>query len=355
MLCRPALAHIVRAAAFGVALLLSLVSSLYQPLFAQSAGAQIQALSYKAIVFIAVRTQTPQGVSCRSGTGFVISSDGYVITAWHLLTDKSGAFLVNPVIRGNISDPFDCKDPVGDIRPLELVSANRDQDVALLKIRSDKGPYDYVTVCRETIVNGGSTLWAIGFPLGQPLSPIQTTLGNRNGPRGFWQITNAIDAGMSGGPVFNETGRLAGIVWGDVDEARSLGFVVPVQHVMDLFMAAGVRTDYCKTTTGLDVAQGCVPVFVDYPIDIMKDDHATTSAEAKPYQIQFHARVGHKIKTFEWRPLSSNNASEVDISLADDHERLSVGFRVTSGPFFDRWRGWVSGRISTIQLPEACF
>ncbi|WFU41816.1 serine protease [Bradyrhizobium sp. CB82] len=323
---------------------------------AESPGEAISKIYAKSMVFLVVKGRTPnEVVDCKSGSGFMISSDGYALTSWHLLTDKNGVQLESLSIRGAIASPYDCKDPVGDIQSFELVYANRDQDTALLKATRDKGPYDFVSVCRDTSIGTGAKLWALGFALGQNLQPRELTLGTRFGPRGFWEVGDAIDPGYSGSPVFNETGRLVAIIYGDLAEARAKGYAVPIQHVTDLFSAANARTDYCRTTSGNEAPLSCMPVSHDYPVSIEKDDHPTVASEAKRFDFEFAAMDGYRIKSYEWHSLSSNNASEVYLYLTDDGRRIVGTTRLTSGPFFDRWRGWLNGHISTVQLPKDCF
>src|SRR5712692_3452829 len=119
---------------------------------------------------------------------------------------------------------------------------------------------------------GGST---------SPRAATRSTFGTRFGPRGFWEVGDPIDPGYSGSPVFNETGRLVGIIFGDLAEAKAKGYVVPIQHVTELFSAANARTDYCRTTSGDEPPLACVPNFVDYPVSLEKDNHSGVSSEAK--------------------------------------------------------------------------
>lgn len=323
---------------------------------AQSVGESINKAYAKSTVFLVVKGKTAsESVDCKSGTGFLISSDGYALTSWHLLTDKSGTQFEDLSIRGSVGYPYDCKDPVGDIQSFDLVSADRDQDTVLLKVTRDKGPYDFVSVCRDTSIGTGAKLWALGFALGQNLQPRELTLGTRFGPRGFWELGEAIDPGYSGSPVFNQTGRLVAIVFGDLAEAKAKGYAIPIQHVSSLFAAANARTDYCRTTSGIEAPMNCKAEFVDYPVKLDKDDHNAVGADAKTFPFSFAAKDGYRIKTYQWYPLSSNNASEVTYYLTDDRQRLVGSTRLTSGPFFDRWRGWVEGRFSTVQLPSDCF
>jgi hypothetical protein len=264
---------------------------------------------------------------------------------------------VNPVIRGKISNAFDCQDPVGDIKELEFVRADRDQDVALLKIKGEGGPYEFVRACRETVINAGTNLYILGFPLGQPLQSTRAGLGNSNAVRGFWQVDAPINPGNSGGPVFNENGRLVGVVHGEIEGAQALSYVVPINHVYDLLNSAGVPTDYCRTTVGATAIDGgmCEPILQDYPVEFIKNDHETASSDSRKFTKDYPAKDGYKIKTFEWRALSSNNTSDVDIFVSDDRQRIFATARLTSGPFYDRWRGWLTGRLSTVQLPKDCF
>ncbi len=144
------------------------------------------------------RNQTP--VEGTSGTGFVISSSGLVITAHHVV---DGADDIR-VYKGSKS--YDA----------ELVTANKTLDLALLRIDAALNP---VRMAPSQSVRLAQSVFTIGFPNTdvQGLSPkvtrgdISSLSGLRDSPR-HWQISAPVQPGNSGGPLFDTSGGVIGMV-----------------------------------------------------------------------------------------------------------------------------------------------
>ena len=92
--------------------------------------------------------QTTQTAS--SGSGFIITEDGYVVTNYHVI---SGASSVQVTL-------YD-----GDTYDATVIGGDSDYDVAVLKIDAKDLPA--VTLGSSTDVNVGDTVLAIGNPLGE--------------------------------------------------------------------------------------------------------------------------------------------------------------------------------------------
>ncbi len=132
------------------------------------------------------------------GTGFIISSDGYVITNAHVL---AGAKFANAIT----SDK--------ETKSMVLVGYNIDLDLALLKIQGD---YSYLEFEDSGNTEIGEKVIAIGNPLGLSFSVsegiISATdrLGANNIPA-YIQTDAALNPGNSGGPLINTDGKVVGI------------------------------------------------------------------------------------------------------------------------------------------------
>ena len=140
-----------------------------------------------------------------SGSGFIISADGYVITNAHV---------VNNVFNGNgiIHVIFEN----GEKYEVDLVNYDEDSDIALLKIKENQIQFPFL-VWGSTPEVGEKTI-AIGSPMNLSFS---ATFGNvsaldrfiPNAPAfvSFIQTDAAVNPGNSGGPLFNEQGEVIGI------------------------------------------------------------------------------------------------------------------------------------------------
>ena len=92
--------------------------------------------------------------SASSGSGFVITQDGYIVTNQHVV---SGASSVNVTLYN------------GDTYPATVVGGDSDYDVAVLKIEATG--LQAVTLGKSADVNVGDTVMAIGNPLGELREP----------------------------------------------------------------------------------------------------------------------------------------------------------------------------------------
>lgn len=159
-----------------------------------------------------------------SGSGVIISQDGYILTNNH-------------VIEGHRSLSVIFYD--GSRRDARLVGADPLMDLAVLKV---DGPVPGVAVFGDSdALQPGETVIAIGSPLGDfrntvtvgVVSALNRSLG-ANAPEGLIQTDAAINSGNSGGPLINLRGEVVGIntlvVRGSglgAAPVEGLGFAVP--------------------------------------------------------------------------------------------------------------------------------
>ena len=141
----------------------------------------------------------------KSGSGFIISTDGYVITNAHVVSNAFNGNAIIHIIFEN-SEKYE----------VDLVNYDEDSDIALLKIKENQIQFPFL-VWGPTPEVGEKTI-AIGSPLNLSFS---ATFGNvsaldrfiPNAPAfvSFIQTDAAVNPGNSGGPLFNENGEVIGI------------------------------------------------------------------------------------------------------------------------------------------------
>jgi putative serine protease PepD len=167
-----------------------------------------------------------------TGTGFVVSSDGYIVTNNHVVGDAGNG--------GKIDVTF----VDGSTATGKLVGANPGYDIAVVKVdRSDLTP---LTIGSSDAVNVGDVAIAIGSPLGLQgtvTSGIISALDRpvTAGGRGDLAYINAIQTdaainpGNSGGPLVNALGEVIGVNsaiatlgMGDASGSIGLGFSIPI-------------------------------------------------------------------------------------------------------------------------------
>ena len=145
----------------------------------------------------------------QTGTGFVISSNGHVVTNQHVI-DGCGE------ITGNLSGEAPLK--------LRLVSSDETNDLALLQAPS---PFKDVAAIRANSVETGEGVIAIGYPYrGLLTSDFTVTTGIVSSLSGIFndtrhlQISAAVQPGNSGGPLLDFTGAVVGVVAAKLDAIK---------------------------------------------------------------------------------------------------------------------------------------
>ncbi len=169
--------------------------------------------------------QAPQG-GVAQGSGFVISSDGYVVTNNHVVDNAAEVSL-----RFQNGDEFDAT----------VIGTDPKTDIALLKIKANKS-FPFVELAKNE-VKVGDWVMAVGNPFGlggTVTSGIVSARGRDigNGPYDdFIQIDASINHGNSGGPAFNLSGEVIGVntaIFSPSGGSVGIGFAIPASIVSDV-------------------------------------------------------------------------------------------------------------------------
>lgn len=134
------------------------------------------------------------------GSGFVISSDGYIVTNNHVI---DGA------------DEIEIEFYSEKKLPAKVVGTDPQTDIALLKVESDEA-IPFVKFGDSDTARVGDWVLALGNPLGQGFSASSGIVSARNRELSgtyddYLQTDAAINRGNSGGPLFNMQGEVVGV------------------------------------------------------------------------------------------------------------------------------------------------
>lgn len=134
------------------------------------------------------------------GSGFVISSDGFIVTNNHVI---DGA------------DQIEIEFYSGERLPATVVGTDPSTDIALLKVESDEA-IPFVKFGDSDTARVGDWVLALGNPLGQGFSASTGIVSARNRELSgsyddYLQTDAAINRGNSGGPLFNLKGEVIGV------------------------------------------------------------------------------------------------------------------------------------------------
>ena len=176
--------------------------------------------------------QTRQGTS--TGSGFILTDDGYVVTNYHVI---EGAVSVTVVMDDD--QEYEA----------EVIGYDSLNDVAVLKIEAKDLPA--VKLGSSDQLNIGDMVVAIGNPLGSLTATLtvgyvsgkdrQVSTDGSSGVINMIQTDAAINSGNSGGPLFNMYGEVVGITSAKYSGTTSSGasiegisFAIPIDDVMSI-------------------------------------------------------------------------------------------------------------------------
>ncbi len=150
-----------------------------------------------------------------SGSGSIISESGLVVTNYHVIEDRSDILVYLPQINREFNADLILKDKNNDLAILKL------QEFKFSEIFSNPIPFIVSTSSSSRL---GEDVFTLGFPLGEILGKtskfssgkINSLFGIQDDPR-VYQISNPIQPGNSGGPLFNSKGEFIGIVFSSLN------------------------------------------------------------------------------------------------------------------------------------------
>jgi S1-C subfamily serine protease len=173
---------------------------------------------------VAISASSSQGEA--AGSGFVVTSDGYVVTNAHVVSGADSAQVV-------FTD--------GNEFSADVVGTDTAADIAVLKIEGENLPTAQLGNSDDVIV--GDAVVAVGNALALDGGPSVTTgivsgldrdLSAQGGGTlvDVLQTDAAISPGNSGGPLVDAQGRVIGIntAIADPTTAENIGFVIPISH-----------------------------------------------------------------------------------------------------------------------------
>ena len=161
-----------------------------------------------------------------SGSGFIATSDGYIITNYHVV---EYAYEGGSPVTVMLHD--------GTEYEASIVGVEDGNDIAVLKI--DASDLNAVTVGDSSELRVGDAVYPVGNPLGElefsmssgHVSALDRVITTSEGGDSInmFQMDAAVNSGNSGGPVYNDQGQVVGIVTAKYSSTgvEGLGFAIP--------------------------------------------------------------------------------------------------------------------------------
>lgn len=206
-------------------------------------SACIFAANQAAVVNIQYSYSTSDGNGTETGTGFIISPSGHVLTNAHVVTPRDPDVQVHSA--KIIARPGSLFNP--EVEATVLVR-DRLTDLALLKLPQRDGDLEWPTVDigRPGSKPVGSWLMALGFA-SSDLAIIPPGIKTAHNTivdgelRTWWQTSLSLNSGNSGSPVFDALGTIVGVAVAIRREAQLITYVIPISQAQHLLDAAGVQ------------------------------------------------------------------------------------------------------------------
>ena len=171
--------------------------------------------------------RSPERRTPSSGSGFILSTDGYIMTNHHVVNGASKILILT-----NDKSSYEA----------ELIGSDKRSDLALLKIDADNLPT--VKIASGDNVKLGEWVLAIGSPFGFNqtvtagiVSGKQRKLAGDNYVP-YIQTDVAINPGNSGGPLFNLSGEVIGVnaqIYSRTGGFMGVSFAIPSDTVNDVY------------------------------------------------------------------------------------------------------------------------
>jgi serine protease Do len=172
-----------------------------------------------------------------AGSGFIVSSDGYIVTNKHVVTDTAATYTVLLANGTQKNATVVWRDPVNDL--------------AVVKITGSSFPT--VSLGNSNSLQLGQSVFAVGNALGEYNNSVSVGIIsglNRsiqaqtdNGTEtlsGVIQTDAAINPGNSGGPLVDLNGQVVGVNVAMVQGSQSIGFSIPVSVVNSALAKLGI-------------------------------------------------------------------------------------------------------------------
>ncbi len=178
---------------------------------------ELAASATPAVVLIDVST----AAETRQGSGFLVDSNGTILTNYHVIRDARSA-------RVKLSS--------GDVyEEVEILAGDPRRDIAVLQVAGFDLPY--LSLGNSDSVRVGAPVVLIGSPLGLE-NTVSTGVvsGRRQEPEGYQliQISAPASRGSSGGAVIGQRGQVLGIAASQIGTGQNLNFAVPINYARGL-------------------------------------------------------------------------------------------------------------------------
>ena len=170
-----------------------------------------------------------------SGSGFVVSSDGWAVTNAHVVTGESGEHckMVKISVGGKNTEA-------------DVVRLGDGIDLAVIKLKNVYG-MDAARLADFESVRNGEQVFVIGNSLGFGSCITSGIVSDKRrdvGGKMLLMTDCAVNEGNSGGPVFNIEGEVIAVIVSGISGAEGMNFAIPIDDVISFIGSCDQRIIY---------------------------------------------------------------------------------------------------------------
>jgi len=204
--------------------------------------------SSDAVVLIVISNSAGQDTAL--GSGFLVSSDGEIITNYHVIREAHSAIV-------KLSN--------GAFFPVSgVLASDADKDLAVIKVNGKNLPF--LTVGDVDKLHAGDHVVAIGSPLGLEgtvSDGIVSAIDREWDSKKWIQTTAPVSHGNSGGPLLDMNNHVVGVVTlgGNPAQVQNLNLAVPAREITAVLVTAHKQAtplDSASAATGGSFSEGSI-------------------------------------------------------------------------------------------------
>ncbi len=266
-----------------------------------------------------------------SGSGIIISTDGYIVTNQHVI---DGATEISVILN------------TGDEIGAKLVGQDTKTDLAVLKIDTDQ-TLTAATLGDSTQTQVGELAVAIGNPMGQEfsgsvtsgiISAVNRTMTIDNRTYNLLQTDAAINSGNSGGALINQYGEVIGINSVKLSQSgvEGMGFAIAISEakpIIDDLIASGYVTG--RPLVGIGIQETRYGLFIGSVQEgsgaaeaglqvgdmILEVDGQKASSSSEVNEIRDKKKPGEHLK---FKILRDGETKEIDVRLTENADKADA-------------------------------
>ncbi|WP_165845055.1 trypsin-like peptidase domain-containing protein [Candidatus Cryosericum terrychapinii] len=264
------------------------------------------------VVLIETEERDMFGAVAKSGSGFLISASGWIVTNYHVI-DKALAGTIT------LNDGREITDFV-------VIGYDVEKDLAIIDVPGDG--YPFCKLGDSAAVGLGDGVVAIGSPLG-----LQNTVSEGIVSR-IWadgiQTTAAISPGSSGGALFNLFGEVVGVTTAGMQSGENIGWAIPSNEIGNVSTSGSwslrqvyesEHGDILAPTWRQSASFVLVNMGPDYTAAPGLDDGIMVATRTEPNQPS-------KWRLTWWTTGSYTKGAPASILITDNHVRTLVSRQV---------------------------